>query len=324
MAPVKYFAAVAEAIAREMRADEATILLGEDIGAPGGVYAETRGLLDEFGGERVIDTPAGEAGFVGAAVGAALTGLRPIVEISFADFFTTCMDQLVNQMAKMRYMSGGQVAVPVTVLTFGGGGLSAGPQHSGNYESWLGALPGLKFVCPASSDDVAGLIASAVRDDDPVVVQLHKGLLQQRAEVPDEHLVPLGRARVRRAGNDLTIVTWSGGVRIAEAAAGRLAEEGIAAEIVDLRSIQPLDLDAVLDSVVKTGRLLVVHEGTGFAGIGAEVAAAVTRDAFDFLDGPPERVAAPFTPVPFSPVLERFVLPDADQVVATARGMVIR
>lgn len=325
MAELKYFQAVADALATEMRADPTTILMGEDIGRPGGIYAQTRGLLEEFGAQRVIDTPAGETGFMGAAVGAAMSGVRPIVEISFADFFPACMDQVVNQLAKIRYMSGGQAALPVTVLTFGGGGLNAGPQHSGNYENWLGALPGLKVVCPSSSDDVYGLLRTAIREDDPVIVQLHKALLQQRAELGSpEHTVPLGSARVRREGGDITIVAWSGGVRISLQAADELSEAGVDAEVVDLRSIQPLDLDLVLDSVQKTSRLLVVSEGVGFAGIAAEIVAAVTRDAFDFLDAPPERVAAPFSPVPFSPPLEKFVLPQASDIVEKAREMVVR
>lgn len=326
MAQVKYFQAVRDGLANAMREDPDTILFGEDVAQPGGIFAQTRGLQDEFGAQRVFDTPAGETGFMGAAVGAALTGLRPIVEISFADFFPACMDQVVNQMAKIRYMSGGQAALPVTVLSFGGGGLNAGPQHSGMYDAWLGSLPGIKTVAPASSDDVAGLIRTAVRDPDPVFVLMHKGLLQSRAEIPEDgpELVPLGRARIRRAGTDITIVCWSGSVRPCLTAADELAGSGIEAEVVDLRSIQPLDLDTILDSVVKTGRLLAVSEVTGFCGVTAEVVAAVTRDAFDFLDAPPDRVTAPFTPVPMSPPLERFVIPDAGDVVAAARRLVTR
>jgi acetoin:2,6-dichlorophenolindophenol oxidoreductase subunit beta len=322
MAQLKYYQAVSAALAEEMEADATTLLMGEDVGRPGGIYAQTRGLQERFGPDRVRDTPAGEIGFMGAAVGLALTGMRPIVEISFADFFPTCMDQVVNQMAKIRYMSGGQATMPVTVMSFGGAGLNAGPQHSGTYEAWLGSMPGLKTVCAATPGDVKGLLKTAVRSDDPVFVLMHKGLLQQRENVPDgDHLVPLGEAAVRREGTDLTIAAWLGGLRPSLAAAETLAGEGVSAEVIDLRSIQPLDVDAVLDSVVKTSRLLVVQETVGFSGIGAELCARVAEDAFDFLDAPPTRVACPFVPVPMSPPLEDFVLPGAEDVVAAAREL---
>jgi pyruvate dehydrogenase E1 component beta subunit len=321
---IKYYSAVQTALAEELRRDDATMLMGEDIGAPGGIYAQTRGLQEEFGVDRVIDTPAGEVGFLGAAIGCALTGLRPIVEISFADFLPVCMDQLVNQAAKIRYMSGEQVSVPLTVVSFVGGGLSAGPQHSGTYEAWLGSMPGLKVVTPATPADVKGLLKTAIRDDDPVIVLLHKGLLQQREEFDDsvEHLVPLGRAAIRRPGEHVTLVAWSGGVRHALKAADELAASGIDAEVIDLRSIQPLDLATVLASVRRTHRLVIVQETVGFAGIGAELAAEVMSQAFDFLDAPVERVVPPFTPVPFSPPLERFHLPNADDVMARVREVV--
>jgi pyruvate dehydrogenase E1 component beta subunit len=324
MPPVKYYVAIGQALAEELRSDPAVILLGEDIGRPGGIYAETRGLQEEFGAHRVIDTPAGELGFLGAAVGCALTGLRPVVEISFADFFAVCMDQVVNQAAKIRYMSGGQASVPLTILTFGGAGLNAGPQHSGSYEAWLGSLPGFKVVMPTTPGDVRGLVRTAVRDDDPVVVILHKGMLQAREELPEDEgpAVPLGQAAVRREGDDVTVVAWSGSVSPALAAAEELAGRGIGLEVIDLRSIQPLDLDTVLDSVEKTHRVLVVQETVGFSGIGAELAASITREAFDFLDAPVERLAAPFTPVPFSPPLERFHLPQPADVVEAVERLV--
>ena len=322
MPELKYYKAIGDALREELAADPTTLLMGEDIGHAGGIYAQTKGLQTEFGEDRVRDMPAGEVGFMGAAVGLALTGMRPIVEISFADFFPTCMDPVVNQMAKIRYMSGGQAAMPVTVVSFGGGRLNAGPQHSGTYEAWLGSMPGLKVCCAATPSDVKGLIKTAIRSDDPVFVLLHKGLLQQREEVADgEHLVPLGKAVTRRSGDDLTIVTWLGGLAPTLTAAETLADEGINADVIDLRSIQPLDLDTVLDSVVRTHRLLVVQETVGFSGIGAELCARVTEDAFDHLDAPPRRLAAPFTPVPMSPPLERFVLPQADDVVAAAREL---
>lgn len=322
MPALKYYQAITEALGEELEGDERTLLFGEDVGHPGGIYAQTRGLQERFP-TRVRDTPAGELGFMGAAVGLAMSGLRPIVEISFADFFATCMDQIVNQMAKIRYMSGGQTRMPVTVISFGGAGLSAGPQHSGTYEALLGSLPGVKVCSPATPADAKGLIKTAVREDDPVFVLLHKGLLQVKEDVPEgEHLVPLGQAAVRRTGGDLTIATWLGGLTPSLAAAEQLAGEGIQAEVIDMRSIQPLDTDAVVDSVVKTGRLLIVQETVGFAGIGAELAARVTFDAFDYLDAPPTRVSATFTPVPMAPVLERFVLPQAGDVVEAARALV--
>lgn len=322
MAELKYYQAVRDALAEELEADERTLLMGEDVGQPGGIYAQTRGLQERFGAERVRDTPAGEIGFMGAAVGLALTGMRPIVEISFADFFPTCMDQVVNQMAKIRYMSGGQAAMPVTVMSFGGARLNAGPQHSGTYEAWLGSMPGLKVCTPATPGDVKGMLKTAVRSDDPVFVLMHKALLQQREDVPDgEHVVPLGSAALRREGSDLTIATWLGGLAPSLEAAESLAGTGVSAEVIDLRSIQPLDLDTILDSVVKTGRLLVVHETVGFAGVGAELCARVTEDAFDFLDAPPRRVAAPFVPVPMSPPLEDEVLPQAADVMAAAEEL---
>ena len=326
MPELKYFNAVREALAEEMERDDATILMGEDIGAAGGIYAETRGLQEQFGTERVFDTPAGEVGFMGAAIGCAITGLRPIVEISFADFFPVCLDQLVNQAAKIRYMSGGQTSVPMTVFSFGGGGLGAGPQHSGTYEALLGSIPGLKVVTPAAPGDAKGLLKAAIRDPDPTIVLLHKGLLQTREEVADDvdATVPLGAAKVLREGEDLTLVSWSGGVRRALAAAETLAGDGLSAEVIDLRSVQPLDLETVLASVRKTHRLLVVQETLGFAGIGSELAYAVGSEAFDFLDAPVERVAPPFTPVPFSPPMEQFHMPSADDVVARAKAMVSR
>jgi pyruvate dehydrogenase E1 component beta subunit len=320
---LKYFVAVREALAAEMRRDETTLLIGEDIGAAGGIFAQTKGLLEEFGPERVRDAPAGEAGYMGVAVGCAMTGLRPIVEISFADFFMTCMDQLVNQAAKIRYMSGGQTAMPITITAFGGAGLNAGPQHSGSYEAWLGSIPGLKVVAPSNSRDVLGLIKSAVRDDNPVVVLLHKGLLQAREEVEDDvPAVPLGSAAVRREGEDLTLISFSAAVNTVLRAAEALAERGVSAEVVDLRSVQPVDWETVLGSVKKTRRAVVVQESIGFMGVGAEIAARIGRDAFGRLDAPVERVAAPFGHVPFSEPLETAYLPQVEDVLEAALPLV--
>jgi pyruvate dehydrogenase E1 component beta subunit len=320
---LKYFQAVRQALAEEMRRDESTLLIGEDVGVAGGIFAQTKGLLEEFGPERVRDAPAGEAGYMGVAVGCAMTGLRPIVEISFADFFMTCMDQLVNQAAKIRYMSGGQTAMPITIISFGGGGLNAGPQHSGSYEAWLAAIPGLKVAVPSGPRDVLGLLKAAIRDDNPVVVLLHKGLLQAREEVEEEvPVVPLGSAAVRREGEDVTLVSFSAAVRTALEAAEELAQRGVSAEVVDLRSVQPIDWETILGSVRKTRRVVVVQESVGFAGVGAEIAARVGRDAFGHLDAPVERVAAPFGHVPFSKPLETAYLPQVEDVLEAALPLV--
>ena len=239
---MKYHAAMREALRCELERDPAVFFMGEDVGQPGGIYAQSRGLLDEFGAARVRDTPAGELGFMGAAVGAALTGSRPVVEISFADFFPVCLDQLVNQAAKIRYMSGGQAKVPLTVVTFGGAGRNAGPQHSGSYEAWLGSVPGLRVVMPATPHDVQGLIKAAIRDDDPTIVILNKALLGIADDSePGVEPIPFGKAVVRREGEHVTVVAWSAMVHRALAAAAVLeAEDGVSCEVVDLRSIQPL------------------------------------------------------------------------------------
>jgi pyruvate dehydrogenase E1 component beta subunit len=321
---LKYHQAVREAVAEELRRDPTTFLMGEDIGRSGGVYGQTRGLFDEFGPARVRDTPASETGFLGAAVGAAITGLRPIVEVSFADFLAVCLDPIVNQAAKIRYMSGGQVSVPLTVLTFGGGGLAAGPQHSGSYEGVLAGFPGLKVLTPATPGDVKGLVKAAVRDDNPVVVIMHKGLVQTKEEVdPDpERVLPLGQALVLRPGTDLTVVTWSGGVRKALAAAETLAAEGIEVEVVDLRSVQPLDMGTVHASVRRTHRAVVFQETYGFGGVGAEVAARIGGESFDWLDAPVERVSHPLVPVPFNASLEEHLMPGHDDLVRACRAAV--
>ncbi len=323
MTEMKYFQAITKALREELARDESVFVMGEDVGHPDGIYAQTRGLRDEFGEARVRDTPAGEIGFMGAAVGAAATGMRPVVEISFADFFPMCMDAIVNQIAKIRYMSGAQIAMPITVMSFGGGRLNAGPQHSGTFEAWLGSMPGLKVATPSTPEDVAGMLKWAIRDDDPTFVLLHKGLLQRRGDVSDDadHLIPFGEARSLRSGDDISIVCWGGGLAPAREATATLVERGVDVELIDLRSIQPLDLGTLVASIERTNRMLLVQETVGFAGIGAEIAAAVQSAAFDFLDAPIERVAAPFTPVPYSPPLESFVLPGADDVTKAAEAL---
>ena len=314
---MKYHAAMREALRCELERDPAVFFMGEDVGLPGGIYAQSRGLLDEFGAERVRDTPAGELGFMGAAVGAALTGSRPVVEISFADFFMTCIDQLVNQAAKIRYMSGGQAKMPLTVISFGGAGRNAGPQHSGSYEAWLGSVPGLRVVMPSTPYDVQGLLKAAIRSDDPTIVILNKALLGTADDSePGVEPIPFGKAVVRREGEHVTIVAWSAMVQTAlEAADVLAAEDGISCEVIDLRSIQPLDGETLGASARKTGRVVTVQETVTFAGIGAEVAAEVSRRAFGWLDAPVQIVGPPFTPVPFAPAMEGFVLPGVGSIV---------
>jgi pyruvate dehydrogenase E1 component beta subunit len=320
MPEIRYVKAIADAIAEEMGRDERVILLGEDVGAPGGTFGATRGLFQQFGKERVRDTPISETAIVGAAVGAAANGLRPIVEIMFMDFIGTCWDQIVNQMAKMRYMFGGQVRLPLVLRTHTGAGLNAGPQHSGSLEAWAVHVPGLVVVMPSTPADMKGLLKAAIRDDNPVIVVENKTLYAMKGEVPaGDHLVPIGRAEVKRAGTDVTVVAVSRMVHEALKAAETLAKDGIGIEVLDPRTISPLDREALLASVAKTGRLVVAHEAWGPCGIGAEVAAVVAEHGFRSLKAPIRRVTPPFTPVPFSPPMEKFWLPGADRIAAAVR-----
>lgn len=323
MPEVKYFAAVSQALGEEMQRDPSVVLMGEDVGVPTGIFAQYRGLAERFGPGRVFDTPASEVGFLGAAVGMAMTGLRPVVEISFADFFAVCLDQLVNQAAKIRYMSGGQVEVPLTVVTFGGAGLSAGPQHSGMYDALLAAVPGLRVVAPATPSEVLGLLPTAVRDNDPTVVILHKGLLQVREPV-DGAVAPMAFGSVRHAhrGDDATIVSWSATAAAAQAAAVELAGDGVMVDVLALRSLQPIGYAALEESIRRTGRCLVAHEGPVVGGLGGEIAAELQTRCFDHLDAPITRLGGPFTPVPFAPDLERAHRPDAQVIAEAVRALV--
>jgi pyruvate dehydrogenase E1 component beta subunit len=301
-----------------MRADERVIVLGEDV-AEGGPYTATAGLAGEFGPARVRDTPISEGAVCGVAIGAAQAGLRPVVEIMFIDFITLALDQLVNQAAKAHFMSGGQLSVPVVLRTQGGAGQRNGAQHSQSLEAWLAHVPGLKVVMPSCAADAAGLLESAIADPGPVVFIEDKALYFRRervAEVPE--LVPLGRARTRRAGGDLTIVATSRMVREALVAAEWLAEDGIEAEVIDPRALVPLDVEALAESVKRTGRAVVAHEAVTPGGFGAEITARLQLGAFDRLEAPIQRVGAPFTPVPVSPPLEDAYRPGAEQVHAAA------
>jgi pyruvate/2-oxoglutarate/acetoin dehydrogenase E1 component len=302
---MKYMAAAAKALRDSMAQDPRVIVMGEDIGAPGGSFKATRGLLDEFGPKRVLDTPISEAGIVSAAVGAALSGLRPVVEIMFMDFVTLAMDALVNQAAKARFMFGGQCSVPMVLRTPHGGGLSAGPQHSQCLEAWLAHVPGLKVVCAATPGDVYGLLRAAIEDPDPVVFVEHKGLYGSKGPVDVNARDVIGKARTLRPGRDVTLVTYGATVHTSLAAAQELAREGIEVEVIDLRSLQPWDRSAVLASLARTHRAVIVHEAVQAFGVGAEIAATLADEGFDELDAPVVRVGAPFMPVPFATSLEQ-------------------
>lgn len=315
-----YVAAIVEAQAQLMREDPSIFLAGEDVGLYGGVFGTSRGLLKEFGPERIVDTPISESGIVGLAIGAAATGLRPIVEIMFMDFMGVCMDQLVNQLAKMRYMFGGKATLPVTVRTMAGAGRNTAAQHSQSLEAWFCHVPGLKVVMPSNPFDAKGLLVAAVRDNNPVIVIDNKLSLGMRCDVPEPlYEVPLGKARVARAGSNFTVVATSRMVGEALTAAEMLQQDGLDVEVVDPRTLQPLDMGTIVTSVRKTHRALIAHEAVRFGGIGGEIAAQVQEEAFDYLDAPVGRVGAPFAPVPFSPPLEKAYLPDSARIAAEVR-----
>jgi pyruvate/2-oxoglutarate/acetoin dehydrogenase E1 component len=320
---ITYREAVAEGIAREMRRDPTVVCLGEDIGAAEGVFKTTVGLFAEFGPERVWDTPISEQAIVGAAMGAAMTGLRPVAEIMFSDFLACCWDYVANEIPKMRYMTGGQVTVPLVVRTANGGGLGFGAQHSQAVENWALAVPGLKIAAPSTPADVVGLMASAIRSDDPVVFFEHKKLLAGKGEAPpDGHVVPLGQAEVRRRGGDVTLVALASTVPTALEAAERLAGDGVDAEVIDLRCLIPLDARAVLDSVARTSRLVIVEENPYQGGWGGTLASIVAEEGFFDLDAPIRRVAGANVPLPFAANLEDAVVPSAERLAEVVRQTV--
>ena len=312
--------AVREALREELRRDEDVFLIGEDIGFYGGTNKVTEGLWQEFGPERIMDTPISEAAIIGAALGAAAVGMRPVAEIMFIDFLGVCMDQVANQVAKLRYMTGGKVTLPLTIRTRGGAGRSAAAQHSQSLEAWLIHTPGLLVVMPSTPYDTKGLLKAAIREDNPVVFIENKMLYNTKGPVPEgEYVIPLGKADIKREGKDATVVATSRMVYFALEAAAKLAAEGIECEIVDPRTLVPLDKEAILESVAKTGRLVVVHEAPERGGFGAEVAAIVVNEAFDYLDAPIQRVCSKNTPMPFSPRLERFITPQVEDIIAAVR-----
>ncbi|MDK4737080.1 alpha-ketoacid dehydrogenase subunit beta [Rhizobium sp. CNPSo 3490] len=321
---LSYSQAIQEAMAIAMEADERVILMGEDIGVYGGAFQVTGDLIDRFGPDRVMDTPISELGGAGVAVGAAMTGLRPIFEFQFSDFAALAMEQIVNQAAKMRYMLGGEVSVPVVMRFPAGSGTGAAAQHSQSLEAWLGHVPGLKVIQPATPHDVKGMLLAAVADPDPVMIFEHKLLYKMKGPVPEGHYtVPLDKAEIRRQGKDLSIVATSIMVHKALDAAAQLADEGIDVEVIDLRSVRPIDRATVIASVKKTTRLLCVYEGVKTLGVGAEISAMIAEsDAFDYLDAPIVRLGGSETPIPYNPELEKAAVPQATDIFNAARDLV--
>jgi acetoin:2,6-dichlorophenolindophenol oxidoreductase subunit beta len=318
-----YREAVRDAIREAMRTDDDVFIMGEDIAEMGGSMGVTQGLLDEFGPERVRNTPISEAAIVGSGIGAAMAGMRPIVEIMYEDFLTLSLEQIVNQAAKHRYMSGGQVKVPLTIRTQGGAGWSPGAQHAQQLEAWLVHIPGLKVAFPSTPEDVRGILWTAIYDDNPVIVFEHRLLYPVKGEVPDKiEPIPLGKARTVREGTDVTVIATGPLVHRSLEAAIAAEEEGISVELVDPRSLQPLDSDALVASVKKTNRVVVAHEAVTRMGFGAEVAAVLQYEAFDYLDAPIERVGARFAPIAFAPVMEQYIVPNADDVLAAIKRTV--
>ncbi|MFQ5895893.1 MAG: alpha-ketoacid dehydrogenase subunit beta [Nitrospinota bacterium] len=315
--------ALNEALREEMRRDETIFVAGEDVARFGGIFGVTAGLLSEFGHKRVKDTPITESAIAGIALGSALTGLRPVVEIQFMDFLCSCMDEVVNQIAKIRYMYGGAVKAPLVIRTQGGGGFSAAAQHSQSLEAWFVHLPGVRVVMPGTPYDAKGLLKSAIRDDDPVLFVEHKALYQGKGPVPEgEFTIPLGKAEVKRHGKDVTVVAYSLMLGRALSTAEKLAQEGIKLEVIDPRTLSPLDGDAVVESVRKTRKLIIMHEAPLTGGFGAELSALVTERAFDALDAPPKRLACPDVPLPFAPVMEKFCIPDEEDLIKAVRELV--
>ena len=324
MTAMTYLEAISQAMREEMRRDEAVFLLGEDVGAYGGAFKVSAGFQQEFGPERVIDTPMAEAAIIGSAVGAAIMGMRPIAEMQYIDFITCGFDQIVNMVSKFYWRSG--IPVPMVIRGPSGGGVKGGPFHSASPEAWFFHVPGIKVVVPSTTYDAKGLLKAAIRDNNPVLYLEHKLLYRRpelREELPQEdYVVPLGKAITRRAGEDMTILTYGAMVHTCLQAAQALSDEDhIEAEVIDLRSLVPLDREAIMESVKRTNKVLIVHEDTLTGGIGAELAAILAEDLFEYLDGPITRVAAPDTPFPYAPQLEEAFLPNTEKVLAAARKL---
>jgi acetoin:2,6-dichlorophenolindophenol oxidoreductase subunit beta len=322
MTEMTYAQALNDALREEMRRDDRVFVMGEDIGHHGGIFRVTRDLIDEFGAERVRDTPISEAAFVGLGIGAAIEGTRPVVELLFMDFALVAADQIVNQAAKLRYMSGGKLEIPIVIRAQQGGGRGNGAQHSQSFESWLAQVPGLLIVAPSTPADAKGLLISAIREPNPVLFIEHKLLYNSKGNVPDgEYTIPIGKADVKRFGRDVTIVSFSRTLLFALEAADQLSHRQIEAEVIDLRTIEPLDMQAIIDSVQGTGRLLVVHESHTNCGIGAEIIARMIEQAPDSLVSPPKRLGARHAPIPVAEPLENFVLPQVTDIVRSVEEM---
>ena len=319
-----YLDAIRFGLAEELRRDSSVYVFGEDV-ALGGPFGATQGLAEEFGANRIVNTPISEGTVMGLAIGAATAGLRPVVEIMFIDFITLAMDQLVNHAAKLHYMSGGQLSIPLTVRVQCGISGAMGAHHSQSLEAWLAHVPGLKVVMPSNPADAKGLLKTAIRDDNPVVFVEHRGLYWSKGQVPDsDHVVAIGKAKVLRQGDHMTIVALSSMLALALAAADELANEGISVEVIDPRSISPLDVESIVSSVKKTSRMIIVHEAVEQGGIGAEIVARIQNEAFYYLDSPIVRVAAPFAPVPASPGLEQNFTPAKAKIIAAVRRTLLR
>lgn len=320
-----YVKAFNEGMRQMMASDPDVFLIGEDVAGYGGVFHMFDGLLTEFGERRVKDTPIAEQAIIGLGVGAAARGLRPVCDLMFMDFIGVAMDQIFNQAAKMKYMFGGAVSVPLTITTAGGGGMSAAAQHSQSLEAWLAHIPGLKVAMPSSAYDAKGLIVGAIRDDNPTIVVLNKKMLGVKGDVPEElYGIPMGVANIVREGSDVTIIAIARMVVETAKAAKELEADGISVEIIDPRTVQPLDTGTIVTSVKKTHRALIVHEAVEFGGIGAEISSQIQESAFDYLDAPVARLAAPFSPVPYAPILEDAYMPDAARIAAKVRALVER
>jgi pyruvate/2-oxoglutarate/acetoin dehydrogenase E1 component len=321
---ITYLEAIREAISQEMRNNPDVFMMGEDIGIYGGAFGVSRGLLEEFGPERIRDTPISESALAGSAVGAAMTGMRPIIELQFSDFITIAMDQLVNQGAKIRYMFGGKARVPLVVRTPGGSGTGAAAQHSQSLEAWTAHIPGLKVVQPSTAYDAKGLLKAAIDDDNPVIFYEHKLLYRTKGEVPEEpYAIPLGKADIKREGTDITVIATSIMVHRALKAAETLSGEGISVEVLDPRTLVPLDVESIVRSVKKTGRVLIVHEAVKRGGIGAEIAGVIAEsEAFDYLDAPIRRLGGAAVPIPYNPALEKAAVPQEEDIVRAVRELV--
>lgn len=320
MARITYREAISKALWEEMERDPSVFILGEEVGVWGGTYAVTKGFYDHFGSKRVMDTPIAEATIVGAAIGAALTGLRPVAELMTINFAFAAMDHIVNQAAKLRYMFGGQFTLPLVIRTVSGGGRQLGATHSQTPDAIFAHFPGLKVVAPGTPEDAKGLLKAAIRSDDPILFIEHATLYQTRGEVPDEdYVIPIGESKIQRPGRDVTIVTYSKMLELSLKAAEQLAKEGIEVEIVDLRSLRPLDMQPVLQSFKKTNRAVIVEEGWRSYGVGSEVAARIYEEAFDYVDAPIQRVAQKETPLPYNRTLEQMALPQVEDIVRAVK-----